>query len=127
MIVIEGFQIIEPIAEGFHASVFKAKQILLDRIVAIKVLGPSDARSIQRFQNEVRVTSSLEHPNLVKVLGSGVLSDSRPYLIMEYLDGRTLAQELEAVGKVEINHFREIFIPLLSALDAAHKAGLVAS
>ena len=79
-------------------TVYRARQTTVDRDVAIKVLKPELARDEQavfRFEREARLAISLDHPNLVRVFLSGRLGDGRLYIVMELLEGRSLAEELE--------------------------------
>lgn len=108
--------------------VYKAKQIQLERIVAVKVLSTvavSGENNSLRFQSESKLTASLNHPNIVKTYGAGLTQDDEPYLLLEFIDGYSLAAELKKGGSLSYGRFAEIFIPLLSALNYAHESGLV--
>jgi serine/threonine protein kinase len=126
--LIENIEIIELLAGGGMSLVYKARQMILDRIVAVKVLSGLSIRTqegIRRFQNEAKLSSSLDHPNIVKTLAFGLCKDGQPYLVMDYLEGASLAEELKANGRLTLEKFRDVFIPVLSALSLAHQAGLV--
>ena len=108
--------------------VYKARQKQLDRIVAVKVLSKLAVRGedgIKRFQKEAKLTSTLDHPNIVKTIAFGVSGDEQPYLIMEYLEGLSLADDLKQNGRFKLQKFKDVFLPALSALNQAHQAGLV--
>lgn len=125
---IDQIEILSLIGQGGMSCVFKGRQTTLDRIVAVKLLKLSNANSdssIKRFQQEAKITSLLDHPNIARTLTYGISQDGQPYLVMEYLQGSTLSQELEKTPVLKYGRFKEIFIPILSALEAAHKAGLV--
>lgn len=121
----ESITILEPLAQGGMADVFKAKQDVMDRLVAVKVLRLTEESDLTRFQNEARVLGTLNHPSIVKTLSFGILPQSRcPYMVLEFIDGITLAKEMET-GPFSLKRFRSVFIPLLSALSYAHEKGLV--
>lgn len=123
---IENIKIIELLGKGGMSLVYKAKQIDLDRLVAVKVLAKiSSEEGIKRFKQEARHTSSLDHPYIVKTIAFGISQDKQPYLIMEYLDGHSLADELKQNGRLHLQKFQSIFLPVLSALGHAHEAGLI--
>jgi len=84
---IESLEIIGLLGKGGMSLVYKARQEKLDRIVAVKVLSKLAVRGedgIRRFQKEARLTSSLDHPNIVKTIAFGVSKDEQPYLVMEF-------------------------------------------
>ena len=120
-------------------DVYRARDTRLDRIVAIKVLPPAlaaDPQFRERFDREARVISSLSHPNICPLFDVGeapgpesIPSDLQPsvslrFLVMEYLDGETLAARIEK-GPLKIEDALQIAIQVSSALDAAHRAGVV--
>lgn len=124
--VIEGFEIIEPLGQGGMSQVYKAKQLQLARLVAIKVLTKIESESdLKRFQREAQLTSQLQHPNVVQTIAFGVCGSGSPYLVLEYIEGRSLREELKRNGTLSFQKFSEIFLPILSALDYAHKNGIV--
>src|SRR5690349_13353500 len=85
---IDNVEILELIGQGGMALIYKAKQSVLDRVVAVKVLSDdviaNESRK-KRFQLEAQLSSSLTHPNMVRTLGYGISTDGKPYLIMEYV------------------------------------------
>jgi serine/threonine protein kinase/WD40 repeat protein/tetratricopeptide (TPR) repeat protein len=89
------FELLAEIGQGGMGVVYLARQLSLGRLVALKML-PGDLAnnesSLARFQREIRVLSRLDHPNIVKVLASGVLADGRAYYAMEYVPGCDLEQ-----------------------------------
>lgn len=125
---IPDIEIIEPIGRGGMAQVFKARQLKLDRIVAVKVLSKAalaGSNGIDRFQQEAKLCSSLDNPVIVKTLAYGLTKNEEPYLILEYLDGTPLSDEIAKNAPLTFRRFQSIFIPLLSALQKAHSAGIV--
>jgi serine/threonine protein kinase len=125
---IEGLEIVELLGQGGMSLVYKARQKELDRLVAVKVLSAtaiSGEEGIKRFHKEARLTSNLDHPHIVKTYSFGVSAEGQPYLVMEYLEGRSLAAQLKMHGRLPLQKFKEVFLPVLSALAQAHEAGLV--
>ena len=125
---IESIEIIELLGQGGMSLVYKARQKELDRIVAVKVLSKLAVRGedgIKRFQKEAKLTSTLDHPNIVKTISFGVSNDGQPYLVMEYLEGLSLADDLKQNGRLKLQKFKDVFLPALSALNQAHQSGLV--
>lgn len=123
---IEGLEILEKLGAGGMSVVYKARQILVDRIVAVKVLlNPGGEDGQKRFQKEAKLTSTLEHPNIVKIISFGVSHDGQLYLVMEYLDGLSLQEELKRNGPPTLKRFQEVFLPALAALEKAHGLGLI--
>jgi serine/threonine-protein kinase len=97
---IPGYTLVSKIAEGGMATVWRARQEKLDRVVAIKVLGKdkdTDEREVERFIYEARAAASLIHPNVVQVIDAGDLEDCM-YYVMEYVPGPTAGEKLDAQG-----------------------------
>ena len=127
MIELDQYEIIERIGEGAFAEVFKAKQTLSDRVVAIKLLSSarfSDERSLHRFQHEAQITASLAHPNIVRIYAFGI-SSGRPYIVLEYLSGRLLSEVLQDKQPLALERFYRIFKDICAALEHAHSCGLL--
>ncbi|MGB5348375.1 MAG: serine/threonine-protein kinase [Polyangiales bacterium] len=127
-ILLEQFRIDEQIGTGGMGTVYRARQTTVDRDVAIKVLKPELARDEQavfRFEREARLAISLDHPNLVRVFLSGRLGDGRLYIVMELLEGRSLAEELEQNGLLTLERALILIMKLCAGLGAVHAAGIV--
>jgi serine/threonine-protein kinase len=124
---IPGYQLLSKLGSGAMASVYKARQLSLDRIVAIKVLprrSTADPSFVERFYAEGRVAAKLNHPNIVGALDVGKAGDLH-YFVMEYVEGTTVYDELmENVLYDETDAVR-IVLEIARALDHAHKAGLI--
>lgn len=123
----ERFELGEKIAEGGMSSVFKARDILLDRQIALKLLDKERAKSgnfLQRFQDEARAGSRLSHPNIVQILNFGV-SDGQPFIAMELLDGRTLQEVFASDGPFDRDRLKAVFSEVLSALIYAHEQNII--
>jgi len=127
-VLLEQFRIDEQIGTGGMGTVYRAHQTTVGRDVAIKVLRPELARDEQavfRFEREARVAISLDHPNLVRVFLSGRLADGRLYIVMELLEGRSLADELDEQGSPSLERALIMIMKLCAGLGAVHAAGIV--
>jgi serine/threonine-protein kinase len=125
---VNNFEIVRSLGEGGMGTVFEAEHRLIRRKVAVKVLKPElavDSELVQRFFNEARATSAIRHPNIVEVIDVGRLAGGVPYLVMELLEGESLAARLERLGRLEIASAVEFVRQAASALVAAHGAGIV--
>ena len=120
------YQIVAKLGEGGMGEVYKATDTRLSRTVAIKVLPQhwaSDAEMRQRFEREAQTVASLNHPNIC-VLHDRGSSDGVDFLVMEFLDGETLADRLKR-GPVPLDEALEIAIAVTDALDKAHRQEVV--
>lgn len=117
----------EKLAESSMGAVFKAKHIMLRRAAAIKFLRVDriSAESIQQFETEVQVTSTLCHPSTVSIFDYGQTSDDLFYYAMEYVDGWTLQQFVEADGPVPDGRVQRILLQICGSLSEAHAYGLI--
>jgi serine/threonine-protein kinase len=116
------------IGEGGMGAVFRATHLSMDRRVAVKLLKPhltSDATQLQRFAREARSTLKVDSPHAVKVLDFGVTPHRDYYMVLEYLDGRTVQRELDIDGPFTPARAVHITRQALQALGAAHRCGLV--
>ncbi len=121
------YRLEKQIGEGGMGRVFKAQHELLKRPTAIKLLKPqfSDSESIARFQREAQSASQLEHVNTVRVLDYGVSEERIFYLVMEYIDGITLARLVDLENAIEPARVIFLLRQILYSLREAHHAGLV--
>lgn len=121
------FQIIEERGRGGMAVVYKAYDGVLQRTVALKVLLPllsSNAEFVQRFRREAITSANLRHPNIVVIYDVGAHEDYQ-YMVMEYLEGPTLQQEIELKGVLSLERTVSILGQLTEALENAHQQHLV--
>ena len=123
-----GFELLNKIGQGGMGAVFKARQISLDRIVALKILPPSLARDetfIGRFQREARVSAKLNHPNIVQGIAVGKDEPSGLwYFAMEFVDGPSLKTVLDA-GPLPESAALQIARDVARALECAQSHGVV--
>ncbi len=120
------YEIASAIGAGGMGEVYRARDTRLDRTVAIKVLPPalgSDPEFRARFEREARAISQLQHPNICTLHDVG-RHDDTDYLVLEYLEGETLASRLER-GSLDPGAALTLAIQVAGALDAAHRAGIV--
>jgi serine/threonine protein kinase len=120
------YEIVAPLGAGGMGEVYRARDTRLDRTVAVKVLpthlsSNSDAR--QRFDREARAISSLSHPNICQLYDVGH-QDGTDYLVMEFLEGETLAARI-ARGPVPTDQLLKIGSDICDGLERAHKSGVV--
>jgi len=127
-VLLEQFRIDAQIGTGGMGTVYRAHQTTVGRNVAIKVLRQElarDEQAVLRFEREARLAIALDHPNLVRVFLSGRLSDGRLYIVMELLEGRSLAEELEELGPPSLRRSVILLMKLCAGLGAVHAAGVV--
>lgn len=123
-----GYRVVEPLAEGSMGRVYRAEQATLARQVAVKVMSASflgNSEMIERFKNEARAASALNHPNCVRVYDFGQTNDGRPYFVMELLTGQDLEAILAAEPLQPVNRVLDMTLQILGALEEAHGLGVV--
>src|SRR5690606_12065812 len=122
------FRVIEKIGSGGMGAVYKAEQPEMRRFVAIKILHARYlARQdlVTRFKREARAMSHLSHPNTARVFLYGQLDDGACYFVMEYLEGKNLAQTVRRDGPMEPTRAINVMIQTCGALEEAHRGGIV--
>ena len=115
------------LAAGGMGEVWAARDLLAVRPVAVKVLGGAfagDGRAAERLRREARAAGRLEHPNIARVLDLGE-HDGRPYLVMELLEGESLAERIGRAGPMAPAEAALVVAAVAGALEAAHRAGVV--
>lgn len=122
-----GFQILQKVGSGGAGDVYSARQISMDRIVAIKILPPrlaADSRYVERFVREARAAAKLSHPNIITV--HDVASHQGVhYMVMEFIDGPTVDKLLLQRGVLDEATALNIAVQAARALEVGHKAGIV--
>ena len=120
------YEILSPIGAGGMGEVYKARDVRLDRTVAIKVLPAhlsENAQLRQRFEQEARAVSSLNHPNICTLHDIG-RAEGIDFMVMEYIEGETLAERI-ARGAIPLEEAIEIGLRVADALDKAHRNEIV--
>src|SRR5690606_1380865 len=123
-----GYAIVRELGAGGMATVYEARQLSLDRRVAIKVLGAehsADPAMVERFRREAKAAAEIDHDNVVRIVDSGSTDDGAPYFVMELLAGRNLAEILRDQGPLPWPRVRSLALQIAAALEAAHRKGIV--
>ena len=119
------YELGDELGRGGMARVLSARDLRLDRVVAVKLLaGGPDPTARQRFVHEARAAAAFTHPHAVSVFDAGE-SDGQLYLVMELVDGETLAAAITRRGALPVAEALRVVDQVLQALDAAHRAGVV--
>ena len=127
-ILADRYVIEDGLGSGGMSRVYRARHLLMDKVVAVKMLHyhlTEDSLALKRFQQEAKTVSILNHPNIVKVFDFGLSEYRQPYLVMDYIEGKTLASVLQA--EVHIDPVRAVhcFSQILDGLAAAHAKGVI--
>ena len=121
------YELVQPIRSGGMATVWRARDLRLGRPVAIKLLRPElaeDVEFLQRFEVEARHAASLTHPNVAHVYDTDV-EDGQPFIVMELVDGPTVAEVIARTGRIEPSVAVDLVAAAARALGAAHRRGLI--
>jgi serine/threonine protein kinase len=124
---IDDYELLEEIARGGMGVVYKARQISLGRIVAVKMIlapGSIGKEAVQRFHREARAAAALDHPNIVSIYTSGQ-HDGRPFFAMAYVDGNTLREVVRREGLPTPQRAAEVVRTVAEAVALAHRHGIV--
>ena len=122
-----GFEILEKLGAGAMGAVYKARQLSMDRFVAIKVLSESlneHREGRERFLREGRLGARLNHPNIVRAIDAGVHSN-RYFLVMEFIEGMTLDERLSNAGPIDVDFAIDLWIQIAEALAHADSLGMI--
>jgi serine/threonine protein kinase/tetratricopeptide (TPR) repeat protein len=128
MLIGNKFVLLRLIAEGGMCAVFEAKDELIRRHVAIKLLRreyAQHAEAIGRFRREAELTASIQHPNVVSIHEMGQRRDGSFYIVEELLQGESLRSHILRYGRFSFEQALEILVPVMGALIAAHGQGIV--
>lgn len=129
--VIDGrYQLTRLIASGGMASIYAGLDLRLDRHVAVKIMHPhlaQDEQFVNRFIREAKAAAALTHPNVVAVQDQGWNQGGTPavFIVMELVEGNTLRDYLYEQGSLTVEQALAIMLPVVSALSAAHKLGII--
>mgnify|MGYP000063501291 CR=1 FL=1 len=124
------YQLLRQMASGGMATIYEAVDTRLDRKVAVKIMHPhlaQDEQFVERFIREAKASAALSHPNIVSVQDQGWNQNGTPavFLVMEMVEGHTLREYLNEQGSLSVANGIKFLLPVLSALAAAHKIGIV--
>jgi serine/threonine-protein kinase len=127
-VIDDKYRIVEAIGEGGMSSIYEAEHLGLDRRVALKVLHASladDAEAVARLRQEAKVVSAIGHPNICEVFDMGRIGRGSHYLVMERLEGESLADRLKDEGPMDFLELAPLVRQILKALAAAHEKGIL--
>jgi eukaryotic-like serine/threonine-protein kinase len=124
---IPGYQLMDKLGQGSMGVVYKARQVSMNRLVAVKVLSPrwvSKPEFLDRLRREAHLAARLSHNNIVQAIDVGSAGNFH-YFIMEYVEGKTIRDELDAGKVYSETEAVEIILQLAQALQHAHRRGLI--
>lgn len=121
------YEFIAEIGSGGMGVIYKARHVDLKQMVAVKMLHVNrlDEMSVRRFQQEAKAVSALDHPSIVRVRDFGITDAGQPHMVLDYIEGKTLASVIENSGALPVNEAVDIFIQICDALDHAHFRGVL--
>lgn len=122
------YEIISVLGQGGMGVVYKARYALMDRIVAIKMLQAqliTDSMSVKRFQHESKAASRINHPNVISVFDFGISPTGQPYIVMDFLAGTPLSDEIKKEGQIGVERTIKIMAQACDALEHAHRQGVI--
>ncbi len=128
MLIQDRYRIESLVAKGSMGVVYKAVQEAIGRVVAIKVMHGylvNDEESMKRYHKEAKAASRLNHPNITSVYDFGVLASGQPYIVMDLLQGKALADILQERGQLTLGQTLMVFNQVCAALGEAHERGVV--
>lgn len=120
----ERYKPLEHLGMGTGGSVYLARDKMLNKKVAVKMLRSLVPSQLIAFHEEARATSKLEHPCIVKLLDFGASDSGIPYMVLEYIKGESLETKLEKTGKMDIRSVQAIFKDILEGISYAHANGI---
>ncbi|MBC8068186.1 MAG: serine/threonine protein kinase, partial [Deltaproteobacteria bacterium] len=127
MVLGERYRLVAPLGKGGMGEVWEVVHVVIGRSLALKVvLGEgNDPELAQRLQREAELVARLEHANIVGVTDFGLVAANQPFVVMERLHGRTLAELLRGRGPLPWSEARDIAVQIAAGLACAHQAGIV--
>lgn len=127
-IIANNLRIENLLGKGGMGTVYRATHLTLDRVVAVKVINAEVAMNadvMQRFAREARLMAKLRHPRAAMIYDSGTLPDGRLFIVMEYVEGTTLADILKRDGKIPFKKAIDIAVSVCDVLSEAHSLGII--
>lgn len=129
LVIDQKYELLSVAGSGGMGTVYKAKQAHIDRIVAIKLLQtgnlPESKETMLRFEREARMMSNLQHENIGAFYSYGIWNESIPYMAMEYLDGKSLMEVINAEERLDWRRVVKIGIQICDALSYAHENNFI--
>lgn len=122
------YRILDVVGGGGMGIVFRARQEMVDRDVALKLLPPElahDEINSKRLEREAKALAKLNHPNIVTTFDFGLTPSAQAYLVMELVDGESLKELLLREGRIELSRAIKIFVQMADAMRFAHKSGII--
>jgi eukaryotic-like serine/threonine-protein kinase len=121
------YEFLAEIGSGGMGVIYKARHIALNQTVAIKMLHTNrlDELSVRRFQQEAKAVTALDHPSIVRVRDFGITESGQPHMVLDYIEGDTLAKAIEKKAGLSVPEALEIFIQACDALEHAHMRGVL--
>lgn len=122
------YQILTKVGQGGMGIVYKARHVRFNELRALKVISAelaSDAAFLRRFEQEAITTRKLQHPNAVRVEDIDESDNGRPFIVMEYIEGRNLKDVIEKEAPLSVPRICSIVKQVAAALDAAHALGII--
>lgn len=124
-VVAQRYEVLSEISRGGYGVVYRARQLGLDRIVALKRLRTQQDRSVmQRFLLEADIIKSLIHPNTIQLIDAGI-DDNCQFIVMEYIEGQSLRTLLNHEGRLDVHRSIHIACQILKSVNEAHQKGIV--
>lgn len=124
----ERYRVISEVGRGGMSIVYKGLHEMMDRVVAIKMLQSqhvTDQLSIKRFQQEAQAASHLQHPHVITVYDCGVVASGQPYIVMDFLEGKSLTDLVKEEDHIDHLRAVPIFVQACDALEHAHQKGVI--
>lgn len=124
----DNLKVVRLLGRGSMGVVHLAQEVNLERLVAIKTLRgliTNDERAVKRFRREASAAARIDHPNVTSVYRLGELADGTPYIVMQYVRGRTLAAVMTSSGDISSDKAVSIIREIAEALGSAHREGIV--
>ena len=122
------YEFVDIIGEGGMSVVYRARDKMLGRTIAIKLMHmhmATSGKQIMRFQQEAKTYSLLSHPHIIAVHEFGTLDDGQPFLIMDYAEGESLAEMINSRGRLPLARALGIFVQVADALSHAHRKNVI--